>query len=368
MNVASLSPPWVYSEAEEISEVVVDIKASKTEAFVLPLWYGSYEFPKADTSYPAETISKRAEVVRAKDLVILPNHVLVHSKTNELQSYTFMRNRKFHHGGVKLLEDGTYRPKYKIQKLPTVKYDFPVYHADTDHPEVYGHVLLEALSSLWATELVREKDVRIITSVKPTPGYRSMFRSLGISDERLIHLKGAAYTSEAYLPGKIIQRRRFIDPIARSVYDRMGGMLSWRSDLSPFERIYISRSKVSGRKLVNEQEVEGMFSDLGFAIIHPQELSIFDQVKLFSSAKFIAGSGGSAIHNVLFSRDDCKVLILSSIGWVVVADALICQVPGQLGYVFGAPPIMPPDTHRTQADWHIEMKEVRAAVKEHFGI
>jgi capsular polysaccharide biosynthesis protein len=97
-------------------------------------------------------------------------------------------------------------------------------------------------------------------------------------------------------------------------------------------------------------------------------MAISDQVKLFSTAKMIAGSGGSAMHNTLFSDPQSKVLILSSTGWLVVADSLICQNEAQLGYVFGKPEIMPHDTHRTQNDWIINIDDAREAISGHFGI
>lgn len=368
MSDRNNSSPWRYAEAERNSTEVVRISAAQPEDFVPPQAYGSYEFPKADTAYPVINEYSDPIVRKVSDVVILPNHVVVDATHNEVTPYTFMRNRRYHHGGVQLQEDGSYKSKYNVSKLPVLHCDHPIYHADTDHPDVYGHVLLEVIPSLWAVDLIQEKSLKVATSIKLGAGYTSMFRALGISEERITLLRGATYAPEVYLPSKVVQRRRYIDPMARVVFNRLRDMLAWRSDMRSYERVYISRSKVPGRKLINETEVEALFSALGFLIVHPQELSIFDQVKLFSEAKLIAGSGGSAMHNTLFSRSDSKVLIVSSIGWVVVADALICQQPNQLGYVFGSPPEMPNDTHRTQADWSVDLKEVREAIRLHFDI
>jgi hypothetical protein len=360
--------PWSFIDAASSSIDVVTVAAAKSQNFISPLSYGSVAFPMADTAYPIVMDYADLKVSRVEDVVLLPNHVLIDSVTNSILPYSFMRNRRYHHGGVKLLESGKYKAKYDISLLPELKCDSPLYYADTDHPDVYGHVLLEVLPSFWAKDLVNDRGLKVATSVKMSRGYLSMFEALGVKEDKIVQVKGPTVSPAVYLPSKPIQRRRHIDAMARGVFDRLRHALVSDSDITPQERIYISRSKVAGRKLLNESEVEAMFSALGFTIIHPQELSIFDQVKLFSEAKLIAGSGGSAMHNTLFSNEDCKVLIVSSIGWLVVADALICQKAGQLGYVFGAPAQMPSDTHRTQADWIVDLAEVRIAIKSHFDI
>lgn len=368
MDSKKIESPWSFVDAASSSTEVVTVAAAKSKDFISPLLYGSIAFPMADTAYPSVMDYADLKVSRIEDVVLLPNHVLIDSVADSILPHSFLRNRRYHHGGVKLLESGKYKYKNDISQLPELKCDSPLYYADTDHPDVYGHVLLEVIPSFWAKDLVTEKGLKVATSVRMSRGYLSMFEALGIKEDNIVQVKGPTLSPAVYFPSKPIQRRRHIDPMARGVFERLKCSLASNSDITPQERIYISRSKVAGRKLLNETAVEAVFSALGFAIIHPQELSIFDQVKLFSEAKLIAGSGGSAMHNTLFSSEHCKVLIVSSIGWLVVADALICQKAGQLGYVFGAPVQMPSDTHRTQADWTVDLSEVRSAIKSHFDI
>lgn len=58
------------------------------------------------------------------------------------------------------------------------------------------------------------------------------------------------------------------------------------------ERVYISRSRVAGRGLVNEPAVEDLFREKGFTIVHPQELPIEDQIRIFANARFLASGRG----------------------------------------------------------------------------
>jgi capsular polysaccharide biosynthesis protein len=366
MDSTTVSSPWEYSENKKDAEIVLRLPPSKPQKIVLPRVYGADNLPLADSGFPNVMRYPEPAVSRLRNVVILPNHVLVDGDTNELLSQTFYRNRLHHHGGVKLLDDGRYRSKYDIAKMPILKFDQPIYHADTDHPEVYGHVLLEVLSALWARDTLGYRGLKVATSIKLSAGYLGMLNALGVEEKDILQVRGPVVSEEVFIPTNIIQRRRYMDPLCRDIYKRLASELARKSTLSPVDRIYISRSKVSGRKLLNELAVEDLFAQHGFSIIHPQELSIYDQAKLFSEAKFIAGSGGSAMHNTLFSNEKSKVLIVSSVGWLVVADTLICQEESQLGYVFGYPERPPVDTHRTQADWSVDLAAVRKGIKEHF--
>jgi capsular polysaccharide biosynthesis protein len=50
---------------------------------------------------------------------------------------------------------------------------------------------------------------------------------------------------------------------------------------------------------------------LDFKILHPEDYSIQDQVKLFRYAEVIAGEDGSAMHNIGFSEKSPLVLMLA---------------------------------------------------------
>lgn len=368
MSCSEIKSPWSFSGRQKEEDVVYRSPVSPPTEFLPPIIYGSIPMPKADAAYPRVIRYPQAELTLLKNVALLPNHVILDAQTNSLMPQSFLRNRLNHHGGVKHLGSDSYRAKYKVERLKVLDSASILYYADTDHPAVYGHVLLEVLSGLWAVDKIVGQDFKVVTSIKPSEAYLAMFEAVGVGRDRILFLDGVVLAKNLYYPSKLVQRRQYIDPEVHPLYDRIKTNLVAKAKIFAHERIYISRSKVSGRKLINEDAVENLFMAFGFAIVHPQELSAADQVLLFSRAKCIAGSGGSAMHNTLFASPEAKVLILSSIGWLVVADALICQRKSQLGYIFGAPDKMPTDTHRTQSDWSISLEEVRAAIVDHFGL
>jgi len=77
---------------------------------------------------------------------------------------------------------------------------------------------------------------------------------------------------------------------------------------SPEKCIYISRSKAGSRVIVNESELLKTLSKHGFEIVYCEDLTIEEQVHLFSSSSFIVCSHGSALANLVFCNPKTIVI------------------------------------------------------------
>jgi len=77
------------------------------------------------------------------------------------------------------------------------------------------------------------------------------------------------------------------------------------------ELLYLSRANVGDERIENPEEVESAMSELGFAVVHPQELPPEVQIGLFAGAKVIAGEYGSALHNALFAPQGARVIAIN---------------------------------------------------------
>jgi capsular polysaccharide biosynthesis protein len=73
-----------------------------------------------------------------------------------------------------------------------------------------------------------------------------------------------------------------------------------KRDVSLPDRVYLSRSGVPIRTLTNEAVVERIFAGFGFAAVHPERLSVDQQIALVSNALLVAGPSGSALFNLAF--------------------------------------------------------------------
>jgi hypothetical protein len=73
------------------------------------------------------------------------------------------------------------------------------------------------------------------------------------------------------------------------------------------EKIYISRSRVKTRRVLNEDKVINLLQQYGFECVHNEDLSIDEQIYLFQHATHIVSCHGSQLTNIIFSKPGTKV-------------------------------------------------------------
>lgn len=76
------------------------------------------------------------------------------------------------------------------------------------------------------------------------------------------------------------------------------------------ERIYISRSKCSYRRVINEENVIEILSEFGFVSVLLESMDLDEQIALFASAKVIVAPHGSGLTNIMFCQPGTKVIEL----------------------------------------------------------
>ena len=78
------------------------------------------------------------------------------------------------------------------------------------------------------------------------------------------------------------------------------------------KKIYISRSKAKKRFVANEKELSAFLSSLGFQIVHFENHSLEQQIKIVSESKVIIGLHGAGLTNMLFLPKQSMVFELIS--------------------------------------------------------
>lgn len=74
------------------------------------------------------------------------------------------------------------------------------------------------------------------------------------------------------------------------------------------KRIYISRSKATVRRIINEDALIKFLKSRGFEILNLEDLSIYDQARHFYDAELIIGPHGSGFTNLIFSRPNTTLI------------------------------------------------------------
>jgi hypothetical protein len=86
-----------------------------------------------------------------------------------------------------------------------------------------------------------------------------------------------------------------------------------RSEALPTsKKLYFKRGKSAERKILNEDSLIAKLQNIGFEIVDPGGLSIYEQIALMQQAKIIMGAHGAALSNLLFSQDNITVIELFS--------------------------------------------------------
>ena len=73
-------------------------------------------------------------------------------------------------------------------------------------------------------------------------------------------------------------------------------------------KIYLSRQNSNYRNLVNEGDLIEILKTKNFLIVDTNNMSIFEQIKIFSAADVIVGPTSSALTNTVFSKKGTRVI------------------------------------------------------------
>lgn len=288
--------------------------------------------------------------------LILPGYVTLDAKTGRVVPHPILAGETHPHNGLRVWPDGRLSLFEPVRRRTAVSFDRPVFVADTSHL-IYGHILLEVLPRLLLLEQC-PPDTLVVTSLKMEPPYPAMFAAMGVHPARVVTLRTPAFCRTTYLADNFVDLRNFVAPQAWDAFARLA-RLGERSTVPVPERLYLSRRGIGRRELTNEAEVEALFTRRGFTVVHPETLGIEDQVRLFAHARIVAGPGGSALHNIVFSRPDTRMLVLAVDGLVLPIDTLLTRPPGTLAYVLGTST----DPKRLYlAPWSIDLGQVEQAI------
>lgn len=177
----------------------------------------------------------------------------------------------------------------------------------------YYHDLVEYLGALAIPEtLGLGSELRLLVNGNVTPHQTELLALLGIGPERqlLWDPTQPVRLAQHWLPTRLAAGGRWFDPLLPHWYrQRFAHCLS---DAAPTRRLYLSRAGASRRHVLNENEVLRTLRPFGFECVHPEALSVREQVLLFSQAAHVVAPSGAALTNMLFMPPGGRVLIIQN--------------------------------------------------------
>jgi len=171
----------------------------------------------------------------------------------------------------------------------------------------YYHWIVDCLTRIEGLELYEKRTGRkplLIIDANPTSWQVESLQILGYNFNDCIHWTFSKAAVKRLIVPSFRRQGEAISPksliwIREQALDKLTNIKNCRCDFSP--RIYISRAKASGRRVINEQQVLSFLLPLGFVSYSLEDLSFSEQVKLFSTAEVIIGPHGAGFTNIIFS-------------------------------------------------------------------
>jgi capsular polysaccharide biosynthesis protein len=188
------------------------------------------------------------------------------------------------------------------------------YHFSARKLRNVGHWLLDGVPQIVALDALAPDAVFLLPD--PLKGiYTSTLELLGIAAGRLRPWTGGPVSCSRLLLLEDDARAGGGRPLSALLQTRR--RLLERAavpDARPWRRIYVSRrdAKPHRRWVDNEPDVEALFASRGFEILSMRECPLAEQVRLFASARVVAGASGAGLADLVFAPPGTHVITLVS--------------------------------------------------------
>ena len=168
--------------------------------------------------------------------------------------------------------------------------------------------LFGGVARLWALEQQpRASGLPLIVPEGLDPGRRRLLESLGVEEARLRPLPEdrTFRCAELYVPSLPLTGD-WVSPLAVQFLRRR--LLAVASpDRGAGRRIYLSRGRMSTRRVVNEPELLPLLSRHGFEVVNQEGLDTIEQLDLFRGVQAVVAVDDEVLANLVVSPQGAKI-------------------------------------------------------------
>lgn len=168
---------------------------------------------------------------------------------------------------------------------------------------------------LWYLIFAKKHSLKILYNIEPSLSdvwkannselkkfMLNVYKFFGIENDSINFIEKETLVEKLIAPTPINRYRR---GCGREIFEVAQKVLQTipKKNITSYNRIFFSRKKQDGRRLINAEQIEKIFQTYGFKVIYPEFLPLTDQIHLASNAKIIAGEEGSALALAIFARN-----------------------------------------------------------------
>ncbi|WP_186759430.1 DUF563 domain-containing protein [Arthrobacter alpinus] len=254
--------------------------------------------------------------------------------------------------------DGIY-----LQPLPKAKYLSGIYFFIGAANNHFGHTILEGVTRLWALDYLQEELRREIRFIVYENAHRQstldLLEHAGIPKEKIVSASPHDIIEKLIVPDAAMRSHRSISAFQTNVWDTMASRIIAEK---PSKKTFLSRRNARDRPLQNHAKIEKSFTDHGYDIVVPEELSIREQIKLAKESISLAGCVGSQMYLACFQQSGASNIVIAPRNFFLKDDILISSAKGNsLEVIFGSKVDF---RHpKNEMDWSVDIQLVELAIR-----
>lgn len=257
-------------------------------------------------------------------------------------------NGGLHYENGSTCERGKFVKQGMTNLLDPIDFAGSIDHLDGTHVfggilknEHFGNFITESLGRLWIAKILGENLKSFVfyprNNSAPISAYMTEFIKLIDPEIEIRIVRSVTRVEALVVPDALVQPKIgyvFGHPLVRNVMRPLGALRG-----EGHRRLYVSKSKMAKEAgIICECQIELNLSAEGYLVIHPEKLSIEDQLRAYNDATELVFAEGSALHlYALIARPDQKVFIIRRRSMNMVFDWQIASFGGQVIY---SPPLV----------------------------
>ncbi len=200
----------------------------------------------------------------------------------------------------------------------------------------YYHWIHDGLLRLHGAEQHLPPDVKYLVPPTLREFQRETLDMMGVRPEQLVPFRGdEVWDCERLWFASMPPSGAEVSDAVAWLRERLFSATSTPSP-EPNRRLYISRRRATHARVVNEDALQQILEGHEFEIIETEDMSVADQIRLFSQAESIVAPHGAGQTNILFAGASCRNLELLEPRWASDGHAYVFWTLAEtLGQSFG---------------------------------
>jgi capsular polysaccharide biosynthesis protein len=193
----------------------------------------------------------------------------------------------------------------------------------------YFHWLLDALPRLYVVrDQLADSTLLLPESCKDSLYVVQSLAAFAVHDLRFIEHNEVLHCRKLLLPCHIAPSGNYNERLIRGLRELFTSHYGQKQNGHSPDRIYISRSKATKRKIINESEVIEVLRVYGFSVVCFEDYPFQEQVKMMLHVRYVVANHGAGLANMLFMPEKSSVFELRKFGdshsncYFILASAL----------------------------------------------